>query len=677
MIGPFTRIPGYQVFHDCAREGSNHGESLGISKSYVAQRIPGIEDFSGSSKSFFGNGDMTWSSIDHIIVNEAAKGLFSNARKWVTRLLSKSLHNKHKLSAVSDETGNLLTSPDKVMIRWSEFYTALSSDSTGNSRNPDRWREVLDNKKDSPLDINKDISWDEVRMVLMSLALHKAPGGDGLEVGWYKVLFNDYDVYCPESPMAKALLNLIQIIWRNGKIPKNRNITEIVPIPKKGDLQLLENYRGIALIPVRMKILGRIIISRITRQLEARKKISFLQAGFRRGMEAMAQVVSLYDILSRRRVAKKENFVPSSILSPMSPLFKVDKGVRQEIPMSPMLFNIFINDILDKVNENIALVPGNSVKIPGLLFADDLVLLADSEVGLRENILVVEKWESDNEMSFGISKRGALSVGGSFEHPDILELQGQSVPIVKGYWYLGVLINDEIDLLKFCRHKVEKAEACYANIKRLLSSKYASMASRVLFLRGILEARMRYGGEILGMYRDRSRSLKRVLNNGLKNLIGVSERATIIKMGNLWLEFEVPPLIGLMRSWGKVSSGWLNRMGLKDSFYIKYEFQKTNSYWKIGSKYPSYSVGLTWYAVWRCGVIWNSYLAHKLGRGNDEIKGKCPLCRCIMDHEFEIQSWHIFIDCTVLRASRRVSDLKTLSDNLYQRLDLNTESMGI
>ncbi|OMJ17239.1 hypothetical protein AYI69_g7501 [Smittium culicis] len=36
-------IPGYEVFHDCAREGSIHVVLLGISKGHVAQRIPGIE----------------------------------------------------------------------------------------------------------------------------------------------------------------------------------------------------------------------------------------------------------------------------------------------------------------------------------------------------------------------------------------------------------------------------------------------------------------------------------------------------------------------------------------------------------------------------------------------------------------------------------------------------------
>ncbi|OMJ26842.1 hypothetical protein AYI69_g3744 [Smittium culicis] len=40
------------------------------------------------------------------------------------------------------------------------------------------------------------------------------------------------------------------------------------------------------------------------------------------------------------------------------------------------------------------------------------------------------------------------------------------------------------------------------------------MASNLLFLRGVLEVRLRYGGEILGMIRVRSSFLKMDLNNG-------------------------------------------------------------------------------------------------------------------------------------------------------------------
>ncbi|OMJ30150.1 hypothetical protein AYI69_g315 [Smittium culicis] len=261
----------------------------------------------------------------------------------------------------------------------------------------------------------------------------------------------------------------------------------------------------------------------------------------------MTQVVSLYDILRRRRVAKKETSVA----------FIDYRKAFDTVPIESLLMKIYLSEVegehMNKVNENIALVSGNSVKIPALLISDDLVLLADSEVGLKENLLC-----------------GALAVGGSFEHPEISELQGQRVPIGK--------------------HKVEKAEACYTNIRRLLSSKSAPMSSRVLVLREVLEAKIEYGGEIKSMFRDGSRNLQRVLNNGLKNLIEVSERATIVKMGNLWLEFEVPPLyasFGYARvrkyqkfqdfstpialllkdmsngSSGKVSNGMLNRMDLK------------------------------------------------------------------------------------------------------------------
>ncbi|OMJ08862.1 LINE-1 reverse transcriptase-like protein, partial [Smittium culicis] len=345
-----VNIPGYEFFHDFSREGSNHGVLLGISKGHVAQRIPGIEGKlvvahaqlneqtikfclfylpcnstteRASTKGKLLELLLTW-SFDILEEHYIISGDFNMSNSALGLLLKR--HNTGY--SVVDFSGSSKSFFDLTLYKASNrkpkrFYltpsilkeirakdlAAAEWHKATESKNSSKKKEVLGNLKDNPLDINHDISWDDVRMVLMSLALHKAPGGDGLEVGWYKVLFNDYDVYCPESPMAKALLNLLQTIWRSGKIPKVWNITEIVPIPKKGDPQLLDNYRGIALIPVGMKILGRIIIGRINRQLEARKKISFLQAGLRRGEEAMAQVVSLYDILSRRRVAKKETFV--------------------------------------------------------------------------------------------------------------------------------------------------------------------------------------------------------------------------------------------------------------------------------------------------------------------------------------------------------------------------------
>ncbi|OMJ13459.1 hypothetical protein AYI70_g8477 [Smittium culicis] len=104
-------------------------------------------------------------------------------------------------------------------------------------------------------------------------------------------------------------------------------------------------------------------------------------------------------------------------------------------------------------------------------------------------------------MSYGISNCGTLALWSSFEQPELLRVQVQLAPKAKEYWCLIVIINDELDKLYFCWHKVVKAEACYTNIKRLLSLKSVPMVSKVIFLLRLLEARVRYGVEIKFMFR--------------------------------------------------------------------------------------------------------------------------------------------------------------------------------
>ncbi|OMJ11556.1 LINE-1 reverse transcriptase-like protein [Smittium culicis] len=56
-------------------------------------------------------------------------------------------------------------------------------------------------------------------------------------------------------------------------------------------------------------------------------------------------------------------------------------GVRQGCPASPILFDFYINDIFKGVRG--VRVPGLTSRIPGLLFADDAVLLAESSADLK------------------------------------------------------------------------------------------------------------------------------------------------------------------------------------------------------------------------------------------------------------------------------------------------------
>ena len=66
-----------------------------------------------------------------------------------------------------------------------------------------------------------------------------------------------------------------------------------------------------------------------------------------------------------------------------SDTFKIEQGVAQGCSLSPILFSVFINDLLKEVEQTglgIQLRSGKTVR--GMLFADDFVGISDSKESL-------------------------------------------------------------------------------------------------------------------------------------------------------------------------------------------------------------------------------------------------------------------------------------------------------
>jgi len=72
------------------------------------------------------------------------------------------------------------------------------------------------------------------------------------------------------------------------------------------------------------------------------------------------------------------------------------------VPLSPILFNLFINDILNNCDKYGVSI-GNK-KCCGGLVADDILLIAPSERKMKALLRHVFCWANKNEMSFGINK---------------------------------------------------------------------------------------------------------------------------------------------------------------------------------------------------------------------------------------------------------------------------------
>ena len=59
--------------------------------------------------------------------------------------------------------------------------------------------------------------------------------------------------------------------------------------------------------------------------------------------------------------------------------FDITLGLRQVCVLSPMLFNIFINDLRNAIQSLNKGVKCGYIRVSMLAFADDLVILADSK----------------------------------------------------------------------------------------------------------------------------------------------------------------------------------------------------------------------------------------------------------------------------------------------------------
>ena len=73
--------------------------------------------------------------------------------------------------------------------------------------------------------------------------------------------------------------------------PEQWGITNIVPLPKSGDLKLAKNYRGISLSSIVAKIFNKLLLNRIKKAIDNRLRIN--QNGFRSQRSTVSQILSI------------------------------------------------------------------------------------------------------------------------------------------------------------------------------------------------------------------------------------------------------------------------------------------------------------------------------------------------------------------------------------------------
>jgi hypothetical protein len=85
--------------------------------------------------------------------------------------------------------------------------------------------------------------------------------------------------------------------------------------------------------------------------------------------------------------------------------FNLNIGLRQGCSLSPLLFNIFIDDILERLEETNTHPPViRKRQVVGLLFADDLAVGATTKIGLQRAIICIKDFCEEWSLKINVTK---------------------------------------------------------------------------------------------------------------------------------------------------------------------------------------------------------------------------------------------------------------------------------
>ncbi|KAK2710048.1 hypothetical protein QYM36_013648 [Artemia franciscana] len=276
-------------------------------------------------------------------------------------------------------------------------------------------------------DLVGDVNGQEIKSIFKNLKGGTAAGVDGIPI----LLFKNF-----LSILMPIIVLLCNKVLRSGQWPSAWKTSLFIPLFKRGNPKAHENYRLIALVPALSKVLEKILDTRLSNWLNKNNLIHEEQGGFRTGYGMTDSVFILkalidkygkdktclyvgfldlhkaFDSVNREllkdamlNIDLPHSFVRlivsmytcvSGIIqvgNRFSKLFYIKRGVKQGSTLSPKLFNIFVNDVVNFLENRWApKVSLGTQKLSLLLFADDIALVANKPRDLQTLLNLIEEY---------------------------------------------------------------------------------------------------------------------------------------------------------------------------------------------------------------------------------------------------------------------------------------------
>ena len=383
-----------------------------------------------------------------------------------------------------------LKNDDASLERYCNFF---SGQYTNTRPTPSRVERGINMEGRAPL--LSPFVFDRVSEVLSGLPRGKAPGPSGL--------INEI-LSVANVPCSNVLVLIFGFCFQNGIVPSNWCRAQICPIPKKGDLSLIDNYRPISLTESVRKAFELCLLPFVNGAVEP---LALEQGGFRRQRGTLDQVVVLqewiaqsvsrnlprymafldikaaYDQVDRSILWRKclERGMPINLLKMLQALFdkntssvavrgkssrefRINSGLLQGSPLSPILYSAFINDFVGALDrESTGGVTLGGRRFNCLLYADDIVLLANDPMSLTKLLEAAEYHSVQNRYLFSIKK---CRVVASIERNRIFRLNGEKLSFARSFVYLGLpFAHDGIIWIEHVHSMFDKARQAAGVLK--------------------------------------------------------------------------------------------------------------------------------------------------------------------------------------------------------------------
>jgi hypothetical protein len=360
----------------------------------------------------------------------------------------------------------------------------------------DELKKIYKNEKNPKIfRINKD----NLKSIINEFNASNTQGIDGISYNMLRICGNQ---------TLDTISQLFNFILNFAIIPKNFNISIIKPIQK--DTKKLEfdvnNIRPISISNCLAQIFEKIIVSTNQGIL----KVNQNQFGFRKGLSTIHPLFILKEsslwckqdkspcYIASLDAAKafdsvwriglfhklKDKLCPKSWLSlynyysvsfgcldfsgkiNKNSMFQINKGVKQGGVISPLLFNIYIDDLINKVVNSDYGLSIKDCKISIMAYCDDIIILSSSLFGMQKLLEICSEYGADWNIKFNPLKSCILQTGRRlYKDKEMrLFLNRIQVPVVSETKYLGLMMKNSLNFNEYIENKFKEVRKAYNSL---------------------------------------------------------------------------------------------------------------------------------------------------------------------------------------------------------------------